>query len=354
VTPWEQKWSFGFQRELSNQFLLEADYVGARGSNLLRTIDGQLTSVPRCNSVAAATPGTANDPPCGGPISTSSTTNILNGRFNDAFFQVALNLSTGTSSYNALQTRLTKTLTNSKYGLGQIQAAYTYAHSIDDSADPLVAQPGERSFPRDSSGFAGGFTGPERGDSGFDVRHRVVVNFLYDLPIKFESKAMNRIFGNWSTSGIISAQTGLPFSVFGSVDSAGSGLGQRASFATPGNPNNILAPLVAPDPRTQTGPLPNLFANPTAPGGNPTFGVQGSIGRNVFRGPNFFKTDFSLMKRIPFSERLRFTIRADFFNLFNRVNFGLPVNGITASNFGQSTFTVGTPRVIQFAGRFEF
>jgi hypothetical protein len=354
VTPSEQKWSFGFQRELSNQFLLEADYVGARGSNLLRTIDGQLTSVPRCNSVAAATPGTANDPPCGGPISTSGTSNILNGRFNDAFFQVALNLSTGTSSYNALQTRITKTLTNSKYGLGQIQAAYTWAHSIDDSADPLVAQPGERSFPRDSSGFAGGFTGPERGDSGFDVRHRVVVNFLYDLPIKFESKAMNRIFGNWSTSGIISAQTGLPFSVFGSVDSAGSGLGQRADFATPGNPNNILAPLVAPDPRTQTGPLPNLFANPTAPGGTPTFGRQGSIGRNVFRGPNFFKTDFSLMKRIPFTERYRFTIRADFFNLFNRVNFGLPVNGITASNFGQSTFTVGTPRVIQFAGRFEF
>jgi len=261
----------------------------------------------------------------------------------------------GTSSYNALQTRITKTLTNSKYGLGQIQGAYTWSHSIDDSADPLVAQPGERSFPRASSGFAGGFTGPERGDSGFDVRHRVVVNFLYDLPIKFESKALNRILGNWSTSGIISAQTGLPYSVFGSVDSAGSGLGQRADFATPGNPNNIGPSSLPADPRTQTGPLPTLYANPTAPAGSaPTFGVQGSIGRNVFRGPNYFKTDFSLMKRIPFTERYRFTIRADFFNLFNRVNFGLPVNGITASNFGRSTFTVSTPRVIQFAGRFEF
>jgi len=353
-TPWEQKWSFGFQRELGNQFLWEADYVGARGSNLLRVVDGQLTSVPRCNAVAAATPGTANDPPCGGPISTSGTTNILNGRFNDAFFQVALNLSTGYSSYNALQTRITKTLTESKYGLGQIQAAYTYAHSIDDAADPLVAQPGERSFPRDSSGFAGGFGRAERGDSGFDVRHRLVVNFLYDLPFKFDNSALNRVLGNWSLSGIVSAQTGLPYSVFGSVDSAGSGLGQRADFASPGNPNNIGPSSLPPDPRVQTGPLPTLFANPTAPTGSPTFGVQGVIGRNTFRGPNFQKTDFSVIKRIPITERYRFTVRADFFNLFNRVNFGLPVNGITASNFGRSTFTVSTPRVIQFAGRFEF
>ncbi|MDX6611410.1 MAG: hypothetical protein QOD75_596 [Blastocatellia bacterium] len=354
VTPWEQKWSFGFQRELSNQFLLEADYVGSRGSNLLRVIDGQMTSVPRCNAVANATPGTINDPPCGGPISTSSTTNILNGRFNDAFFQVALNLSTGYSSYNALQTRITKTLTESKYGLGQIQAAYTWAHSIDDSSDPLVPQPGERSFPRDSSGFAGGFGRAERGDSGFDVRHRLVVNFLYDLPIKFGNKSMDRFLGNWSISGIVSAQTGLPYSVFGSVDSAGSGLGQRADFASPGNPNNIGPSTLPANPRVQTGPDPTLFANPTAPTGSPTFGRQGVIGRNTFRGPNFQKTDFSIMKRFPITERYRFTIRSDFFNLFNRVNFGLPVNGITSPSFGRSTFTVGTPRVIQFAGRFEF
>jgi hypothetical protein len=365
-TPMEHKWSFGFQRELGNQFLWEADYVGARGTNLLRVIDGQLASIPRCNAVAAATPGTANDPPCGGPIGNSG--NLFSrdpspipgqavnygNRFNDAFFQVALNLSTGFSSYNSLQTRVTKTLTNSKYGLGQIQGSYTWSHSIDDSADALVAQPGERSFPRDSSGFAGGFGRAERGDSGFDVRHRLVVNFLYDLPLKFESKALNRILGNWAISGIVSAQTGLPYSVFGTVDSAGTGLGQRANFATPGNPRNISASTLPADPRVQTGPLPTLFANPTQPSGNATFGVQGAIGRNVFRGPSFQKTDFSLMKRIPLTERYRFTIRSDFFNVFNRVNFGLPVNTITDNSFGRSTFTVSTPRVIQFAGRFEF
>ncbi|HEX8844973.1 MAG TPA: TonB-dependent receptor [Pyrinomonadaceae bacterium] len=356
ATPYEQKWNFGFQRELGNQFLFEADYVGAKGTNLLRVIDGQLSSVPRCNAVAAATPGTANDPPCGGTISTSGTTNIINGRFNDAFFQVALNLSVGMSTYHALQTRVTKTLTNSKWGLGQIQAAYTWSHSIDNANDPLVGNAGEstRTFPRDSSGFAGGFGRPERGNSGFDVRHRFVLNFVYDVPLKFENDMLDRILGNWSMSGIVTAQSGLPYGIFGSIDSAGSGFSQRADFASPGNPLNVAPSTLPPNPRVQTGPDRTMFANPTRPTGNATFGVQGQVGRNQFYGPDFQKTDFSLIKRIPLTERYKFTVRADFFNIFNRVNFGVPDGIITNNTFGRSTFTVSTPRVIQFAGRFEF
>lgn len=356
ATPYEQKWNFGFQRELGNQFLFEADYVGAKGTNLLRVIDGQLSSVPRCNAVALATPGTANDPPCGGPISTSGTNNVINGRFNDAFFQVALNLAVGMSTYHSLQTRITKTLSNSKWGLGQIQGAYTWSHSIDNANDPLVGNAGEstRTFPRDSSGFAGGFGRPERGNSGFDVRHRFVLNFVYDIPVKFENKMLDRVLGNWSMSGIVTAQTGIPFGIFGSIDSAGSGFSQRADYASVGNPLNITPSTLPPNPRVQTGPDRTLFANPTRPTGNATFGVQGAVGRNQYYGPNFQKTDFSLIKRIPITERYKFTVRADFFNIFNRVNFGVPDGIISNNTFGRSTFTVSTPRVIQFAGRFEF
>ena len=130
--PYEQKWNFGFQRELGNQFLAEADYVGAKGTNELRVIDGQLTSIPRCNASPIA--------PCGGTISTSGFTNLLNGRFNDSFFQTATNLSLGFSTYHAMQLRVTKTLTNKTFGLGQIQGAYTWSHSIDNAGDPLDAQ----------------------------------------------------------------------------------------------------------------------------------------------------------------------------------------------------------------------
>jgi len=353
ATPYEQKWNFGFQRELGNQFLLEADYVGSKGTDLLRVIDGQLTSVPRCNAVFHGAAGA----PCGGSISTSGTTNIINGRFNDAFFQVGLNTSLGFSTYHSLQTRITKTLTNSRYGLGQVQLAYTWSHAIDNANDPLVGSAGEstRTFPRDSSGFAGGFSRPERGDAGFDVRHVLALNFTYDIPLKFSSKALDRVLGNWTMSGIYRYQSGLPYSVFGAVDSAGTGFSQRADFASTGNPNDIGPTSLTPDPRTQTGPARTLFANTTPPAGAlPTFGVQGNTGRNTFRGPNFSKTDFSLIKHIPITERYKFTIRADFFNIFNRVNFGIPVATINSLNFGRSTFTVGTPRVIQFAGRFEF
>lgn len=355
ATPNTQAWNFGFQRELGNAFLLEADYVGNKGTNLLRVIDGQLTSVPRVNAILHT--NTTISP-------TGTFTNYLNGTLNQDFFQVALNLSVGHSTYHAMQLRMTKTLSNNRYGLGQIQGAYTWSHSIDDSTDPLVAQTGERTFPRDSTGFAGGFSRPERGNSGFDTRHRFVLNFIYELPFKFGNKALNTILGDWSLSGIYQVQSGNPYSIFGGTDSAGTGLGQRADFANPGAPVGTFTRLGATtglDPRTQTGPTRDLFRNPCSGTVNSTgttctnqlIGRQGNVPRGSFVGPSFSKADFSLIKRIPLAERYKFTIRADFFNIFNRVNFKQPVNTINSSNFGQS-IEAYDPRIVQLVGRFDF
>ncbi|HKE59180.1 MAG TPA: TonB-dependent receptor [Pyrinomonadaceae bacterium] len=354
ANPYEQKWNFGFQRELGNQFLLEADYVGAKGTNELRVIDGQLTSVPRCNALFPTVCGAAR-------ISTSAGTNLQNGRANDAFFQTALNLSVGFSTYNAGQFRITKTLTNKRFGTGQIQGAYTWSHSIDNAADPLVAQGGERNFPRDSSGFAGGFAKGERGNSGFDARHRFVLNFLYDIPLKFERPNVDRFLGNWEVSGIWTVQSGNPFSAFSGNDSAGTGFSQYADF---GNGTNNLTPGTLDDPRTVTGPDRSIFSNPcpadavTQPNqtcvGARTIGRQGATGRNAFVGPGFNTMNFSVLKRIPITEQFKLRLQADFFNLFNRVNFGSPVNTINSLNFGHSTTIRGTARVIQFALRLDF
>ncbi|HET9477749.1 MAG TPA: hypothetical protein VFO72_00295 [Pyrinomonadaceae bacterium] len=268
-----------------------------------------------------------------------------------------------------MQLRLTKTLTNNKFGTGQIQGVYSWSHSIDDSADGLVpgAGPGggsERGLPRDSSGFAGGFSLPERGNSGFDVRHRFVLNFIYDLPIRFDNRALDRFLGGWTMSGIVQSQTGTPYSIFGGTDSAGTGLGQRADFAPPGAGLSDLAAATN-NPRTYTGPARSLFRNPcpanrtnTSPTAcsaavGPAVGRQGTVGRNQFYGPAFNKVDFSLIKRFPITENTRFTVRADFFNIFNTVNFGLPANDINSALFGQST-NAGAARIIQFAGRFDF
>ncbi|HEY6246509.1 MAG TPA: TonB-dependent receptor [Pyrinomonadaceae bacterium] len=390
ATPYTQSWNFGFQRELGNAFLFEADYVGSHGLDQLRNISGALPSVPRRNAICAALASPKPDYCLGGAagigaittapaqISPGSTrTNFLNGVLNTAFNPIFLNLALGQSTFNSMQLRLTKTLTNKELGTGQIQAVYTWSHSIDDSADALVpgAGPGgasERGLPRDSSGFAGGFAAGERGNSGFDVRHRFVMNFIYDLPIRFASKNLDRAFGGWTMSGIVQSQTGTPFSIFGGIDSAGTGLGQRADYASGGIALTDLAAMTN-DPRTYTGPPRSLFKNPcpgnrtnvtattcSAPSG-PAVGRLGTVGRNSFYGPAFNKVDFSVIKRIPVTENVRFTLRADFFNVFNHVNFGLPNNDINSALFGQSTTTAGPaggpagqPRIIQFAGRIDF
>jgi hypothetical protein len=83
-------------------------------------------------------------------------------------------------------------------------------------------------------------------------------------------------------------------------------------------------------------------------------GRQGTVGRSAFVGPGFRQFDFSVIKRIPINEKFKFRVQADFFNLFNQVNFAQPVNTINSLNFGQSTFTQGLPRIMQFAARFDF
>jgi hypothetical protein len=242
---------------------------------------------------------------------------------------------------------LTQRLKN-KLGSGEFQGSYTWSHSIDDAADPLVAQANERSFPRDSSGFAGGLQA-EKGNSGSDIRHIFVGSMIYELPFKFENKALNLFLGEWTMSGIWTLTSGRAYSIFGSTDSAGTGFGQRADFVPGGTGIPAATNL---DPRTQTGPTSNFFANPLPNGG---IGRQGTTGRGAFYGPGFNKVDFSLIKRFSFGTdgRYKFKVQADFFNLFNTVNFGQPVNIITSNNFGQSTGTFA-PRIVQFAGRFDF
>jgi hypothetical protein len=372
ATPYTQSWNFGFQRELGNAFLLEADYVGSHSLDQLRNISGSLPSVRR-NAICAATPGLSGcGTQAGGSTAprqisaTSTRTNYLNGVLNTAFNPIFLNLSLGHATFHSMQVRLTKTLTNKRFGTGQIQGVYSWSHSIDDSADALVpgADLSERGLPRDSSGFAGGFTLPEKGNSGFDVRRRFVMNFIYDLPFRFENKLVNTLFGEWTMSGIVQSQTGSPYSIFGGIDSAGTGLGQRADYAPAGAGLTAL-PAETSNPRTYTGPSRSLFRNPcpanrtnTSPSAcsaatGAAVGRQGTVGRNQFYGPGFNKVDFSVIKRFPILERYRFTVRADVFNIFNNVNFGQPANDINSGTFGQS-LKAGSPRLIQFAARFDF
>lgn len=341
ATPYRQGWNFGMQRNFGDSILFEADYAGSRSNNLLRVVDGNMTSVTRANAVNGT--NTAINP-------FSLRTNYLNGSLNTAFNTVSLNLSTGYSIYHAGTFRLTKRLKEgSRFGSGEFQGSYTWSHSIDDAGDPLVTQAGERSLPRDSSGYAGGLRA-ERGNSSFDVRNAFVGNMVYEFPFKFENKFLKTAFSNWTLSGIWTVTSGRAYSVFSNTDSQGTGLSARADYVGAGK--GLTPSTLAPNPRVQTGPTRDMFNNPLPVGG---IGRQGTTGRGAFYGPGYNQVDFSVIKRFTFGPdgRFKFTARSDFFNIFNTVNFGQPVNTINSSNFGRSTATYN-PRIIQFAGRFDF
>lgn len=357
VMPSSNSWNFGFQRELGGNFLLEADYVGTKGINLIRDVDAQLASIARTNAINHTSLTTT----------TNLRTNYLRGTLNSAFAGngtgAFLIVSTGNSRYDAMQLRITKTLTKAKFGLGQLQAFYTWSHSIDDAPDSLVTGAGDRSLPRDSSGYTGGLYA-ERGDSSFDVRHRFVANFIYELPFFRGDSWVDRLAGNWVISGIYQAQTGFPISIFANgVDVQGTGLSGRASYNT--RSDRLSSNQTTANNRLYTGPDRSLFtgapcvgnnpANPNSVSGCTILGAprQATVGRSAFRGPKYSNMDFSIIKRFPINETMRFSIRADFFNLFNTVNLAVPITDLLNPNYGLSQAAFPA-RIIQFAGRFDF
>ncbi|MFL6284385.1 MAG: carboxypeptidase regulatory-like domain-containing protein [Pyrinomonadaceae bacterium] len=342
-TPYTETWNFGVQRQFKGNILAEADYVGSHGVSLLRGVDAQAQSVLRVNAIRHTNVAVAPNNP---------RQNFLNGVLNTAFGGAAaayLNASLGQSTYNGMQLRLTKRLSNTFIGAGQFQAAYTWSHSIDNAPDPLDAGRGGRSAPRDSSGFGGGF-GAERGNSDFDTRHRFVANFVYDLPFKSSNGFVNQVVGDWTVAGIVTLQSGTPFSIFGSRDSVGAGLSQRASYAAPGQ-GLTATPNETAQARTQVGPSRTLFRQPNA-------GEIGNVQRNSFYGDGYQNTDLSVIKRFRVREGVLFRVQADFFNLFNNVNLFNPSNALFENSIGQPTFGQSSAafpaRRIQFAARLEF
>lgn len=343
-TPYTQTWNIGIQHEPYPNLLLEVNYIGSKGTHLLRLVDGNPPQPALVSALEAA----------GVPSAALQFSNLWlggnNGSLpfiaanNSAFLQAELYKSIASSTYHALQMNITK-----RFSRGfAIQGAYTYSHAIDNASDPLVPGAGNQSFPRDSLNL-----GPERGNSDFDVRHRLVMNYSWQLPFGRGAKhwsegVLGKVLEGWDVSGISTFSSGLPYDVFTNVDTEHTGFPARPDF----NPSAAVTPSV--NPRTQTGPLVGYFSVPV-------FGSAGNIGRNVFRGPGINSTDFVVTKRISVSERTRLDLRFEFYNLFNRVQFNQPDNMIAdGPGFGQSTselirpdFTTGA-RQIQLALKLTF
>jgi len=326
-TPYTQTWNLGIQREIRPTLLFEANYVGSKGTHLLRLVDGNPPQPALVSQLIAD--GIPQQLLQFSTLWIGANEGLLpfNATNNNAFDPAELYKSIATSTYNALQLNLTKRMS---HGLA-VQAAYTYSHAIDNASDPLVPSITNQAFPRNSLNLA-----PERGNSDFDVRHRLVLNYTWNLPMGNGANHWNQgtagwLLANWGVSGITVFSSGLPYDLFTNVDTEHTGQAARP-FYNPG-----ATPTPSSNPGTQTGPSLAYFSDPA-------FGSPGNIGRNVFRGPGIDNTDMVISKRFGIHEKVNLDLRFEFYNLFNRVQFNQPDNFIyDAANFGHSTAEIVRP-----------
>jgi hypothetical protein len=336
--PYSQSWNFGVQRELPGNVLMEVNYVGSKGTRLLRLVDGNPPQPALVQQLIAA----------GVPAQALQFNNLYFGAEagllpfdavnNNAFLHAEVFNNAASSIYSALQANVTKRLS---HGLA-VQAAYSWAHAIDNSSDPLVPTAGNQGFPRDSLNLSN-----ERGNSDFDVRQRLSLNYSWALPLGHGHEYLaeglpGKIFEGWELSGITTFSGGLPYDIFTATDTAHTGQQQRPDF----NPGG--SPLPVSNPRAQTGPNLGLFAD--AP-----FGSAGDLGRNHFYGPGINNWDAVLQKTFNLSERVNLQFRTETYNVFNRVQFGQPDNLTADTNtFGQSTTQVRRPDLTTGARQLQF
>ncbi len=363
VVPNTQQWNLTVQRELGKNWVLEAGYVGTRGIHLRETRDA-IQSV----NASPANPFTVTDTSGNSYTITTNTfanaiartpTPGLNGY---SGYQIFAN--DAYSIYHALQATLSR-----RWNQSYFQAAYTFSKNIDATSTGNTAF---NTAYNDQSNI-----NASRGISDFNRPHRLSVSYAYDLPIFRHATGMRRAaFGGWQVSGVSIFQTGLPFSIYDS--SAGTGfLGQGSTPLLGAS----LAPGATIGSGLATGDLhqrvANGYLNPSAftpasllyptqcasdPTGNFCTTGFGDLGRNLYHGPFQQNWDVSFLKHFKIGERQDVRFAADFFNLWNHVNFADPtVTDIeqylanpTSSPFGKIVQTNGNPRLIQFSLRWAF
>ncbi len=343
-------WSLGVQKELGGNNMIDLSYIGVEGHHIYRQVDGnppdpalvqQLLTICSDPSNPQNTTGCTPDDVIKTNLYLGADFGVLpfNAVAHNALVQPFYQRSIGNSIYNSLQAKFTHRMS---HGL-QVQGAYTWAHGIDDSNDPLVPAAGNRGFPRNSLNLH-----EERGNSDNDIRHVAVFNYIWDVPLgkgkaHLGSGTVGKIFEGMQFAGITSIQTGHPFDVFSTTDMERTGLSGRADQVPGQNPfaTGSGAGFNTPDNSAGTKiwfSNTNAFSNRSDGTGAPLFTGPGNIGRNHFYGPGFVDFDLSFTKAIQFTERINAELRIEGYNIFNHPHFNNPGSDVNA--FGNQ---VGSP-----------
>jgi hypothetical protein len=307
--PRSYQWSLAVQRQLPMGMVADVAYVGSKSDN-------QLVS----RSINQSSPG------AGTPAEVNAR------RPYPAYGSITYYKWDGAGNYHSLQSKLSRRFAR---GLS-FTASYTYSKSIDNTnARTNQFNP--------STG---------RGPSSFDIGQRFVVSGVYDLPVGQGKPWLSHgfasyVLGGWQLSPLFQAQSGQPMTstLSGNFSNTGGDATDRPDVV--GNPNQDA-------PHT---PLQwfntSAFRVPIASGQPGATYSYGNAGVGIIRGPGLVKFDVSLVRNLKVKEKLLVQFRAEFFNLFNHTNFGLPGVVANTSTFGVIS-TANDPRLSQFALKLSF
>lgn len=363
-----QRWSLELERAFSRSTSVNVGYFGHHGIHEL-VVNNSANAY--CNPTVMTLPSGATNP-CFGFVS-SLPVAVPDARFSE----VTDIASIAVSNYNGIVTSF-----RHRSSQGLLQANYTYGHAFDEVSNGGLFSftTGSSLTPQEPSNLPGAY-----GQAEYDVRHSFNATYVWELPLKTALRAHGRqyLVNGWQVSGAIFARSGFPYTVFDfsessnlapsnnyfsaiyavpvSVALASTSCGKGAAFPNPIQPCQPLQLL--PD-----GVTPNLnahfvqagcetgFNSGKLPGSSgPCSGaaVTFAQGRNRFRGPNYFNTDFSVMKNTKFHgwDKGSLGLGVQFFNFFNHPNFGLPDNNVSDPLFGQILYMEQPATTILGAGR---
>jgi hypothetical protein len=345
ANPRNQQYNFGLEYQATRALTLKAGYIGTKNDHLQVTMPINLT-----NPAARPAPATSLSDQIartaafkafmGACSETGGTTCGANNRIDPRFNTVTQVQSIGTSSYNSLQVEAI-----GRFGRYlSFDTNYTYSHSIDDVSDVLGV------LVNDSSTIANPTLplSANRANSQFDLRHRFVSNWVYQIPFarNMSNHALRRVLDGWGVNGIFSTQTGLPTTLLA---------GSLSGFSDPLLLGGGL--LLA------NGNALTLQPSAFTPGGlsgfsQPLVGNQGTSGRNHLRLGGLTDLDTALSKSIKVTEGTNLQLRWEVFNILNHPNMSGFQNTLTgnptASGFGTYTSTATNMRQMQVAARFQF
>jgi hypothetical protein len=326
-TPYIQQYNFGIQYELLKDLLLDVAYVGNKGTKLngFRNLN-QRAVIQNANGSQSAG---ARPFPAVGDIQ------WMENRVN--------------SSYHSLQTRLEKRFSGGLTGL----VSYTWGKALTGSPDHISTSGGGAGI--DTGTFRepqdGNNVRADRGLAEFDVKHRFVASYVWELPFgrgrRFGNdwnKAADLLLGGWQVTGIHALQSGLGLTATLGGSTVLSLGGERRA-----RPNLVGDPVLPESERT----LQRWFNTAAFAAFSPAPQAFGTAGVGIMRGPGSINFDFTFAKNFNVTERRYFQFRTELFNAFNRANFGPPDIRRDNSGFGR-ILTAGNARIVQFGLKFYF